>query len=448
MSLRFRINILITVMFVSILVLGTGLVIYNARRAVFEETQSTANLALQLLEVAYASADPSNQSSLPSRLRLEMQNFESARHLQVALIEGDKELPLADSNGASRETSAPNWFVGLVEPQTMEFRRTVENSSGVRAEILVRADPADEIAESWEDARTVLGLVVVFSLIANGLVYVTIGRWLRPVERIVAAMDGIEQGDYKARLPPFDLPELANVADQFNHMAEVLERSREENRYLTQQTLAIQEGERRSLARELHDELGQSISAIKAVAVSIGQAGQRNTGNVAAAAGTIADISSQMYSVVRGMMRRLRPVLLDEFGLVRALEELVDGWNERHAEMFCRLNTPDRLDDLGDTVNINVYRIVQECLTNVSKHSGANEVEVSFDRGVAEDGDTVNVTIRDNGTGFDATVAHQGLGLRGMRERVEALQGSFHLVTHVDQGVSIAITIPVNGAPS
>jgi len=253
----------------------------------------------------------------------------------------------------------------------VELRQDVTNTSGAHAEILVRADSADEIAESWEDARTVLGLVVVFSLIANGLIYVTIGRWLRPVERIVAALDGIEQGDYQARLPAFDLPELASVADKFNHMVEVLERSREENRFLTQQTLAIQEGERRSLARELHDELGQSISAIKAVAVSIGQADERNIGRVTAAAGTIAEISSQMYAVVGGMMRRLRPVLLDEFGLVRALEELVDGWNDRRADMFCRLNTAEGLDDVGDTININVYRIVQECLTNASKHSDA-----------------------------------------------------------------------------
>ena len=136
----------------------------------------------------------------------------------------------------------------------------------------MRADPGDEIAESWDDARPLLLLVLGVSIIANGLLYVVIGRWLRPVERIVAAMDGIEQGDYRARLPAFELPELANVASKFNHMAEVLERSREQNRHLAQQTLAIQEGERRALAHELHDELGQSISAINAVAVSIAQA--------------------------------------------------------------------------------------------------------------------------------------------------------------------------------
>jgi two-component system sensor histidine kinase UhpB len=130
-----------------------------------------------------------------------------------------------------------------------------------------------------------------------------IGRWLKPVERIVAAMDGIEQGDYRARLPAFELPELATVAGKFNRMAEVLERSREENRQLAQQSIAIQEAERRALAHELHDELGQSIAAINAVAASI-EAGAARSG-----AATIAEIGARMHAVVRGMLRRLRPVL-------------------------------------------------------------------------------------------------------------------------------------------
>ena len=438
MSLRFRLNLLIGVMFVTILVLGTALVIHNARNAVLEETQSTARLALQLLEVAYASADPSSQTALQARLHREMQDMDSARHLQVALIEGDRELPLAAA-AAPADARAPQWFARLVAPAETEFRRTVANALGGHAELLVRADAADEIAESWEDARTVLGLVLVVSLIAMGLFYVTIGYWLRPVERIVAAMHGIEQGDYRARLPAFALPELRGVAAKFNHMAEVLDRSREENRRLTQQTLAIQEGERRALARELHDELGQSITAIRAVAASIDETGRKDPAAVASAAGTITDIASRMYSAVRGMMRRLRPVVLDEFGLARALEELVDGWNERHADAFCRLSTAPELADLPDTVSIHVYRIVQEGLTNASKHSRATDVEVLLGHSAA----ALHLTIRDNGVGFDHAAAHLGLGLRGMRERVEALRGELNLVTDLGHGVAIEIALPL-----
>ncbi len=449
MSLRFRLNLLISVMFVTILVLGAVLVIHNARRAVFEETQSAAELALRLLEVAYSSAaprgpgdpgDPGDQEALRARLRTEMQGFESARHLQVVLIEGDRELPLAEAPPAA-DIAAPRWFAQLVEPRAVEFRR-VAVGAGSNAELLVRADPSDEIAESWEGARPLLALVLIVSVVANGLFYVVIGRWLEPVERIVAAMDGIEQGDYRARLPAFELPELASVASKFNHMAEVLERSREQNRHLAEQSLAIQEDERRALAHELHDELGQSISAIKAVAVSIGQS--RSTGaDVSSAAATIADISSHVYAVVRGMLRRLRPVLLDEFGLVRALEDLVDGWNDRHADVFCRLVARGRFDDLGDSTNITLYRIVQEALTNVSKHAAATEVSVELERAAG----SVRLTIGDNGAGFDlGSAPSTGLGLLGMRERVEALRGACRVTTEPGRGVSIAIELPLAAA--
>jgi two-component system sensor histidine kinase UhpB len=446
MSLRFRLNLLLSVIFVTILVLGILLVIGNARRAVLEETESTARLALQLLEVAYDAVEPTGVAALQSRLRAQLGELESARHLQVLLVDGGRELELA---GARRAPSAaPKWFVRLVEPAATELRRPFRGGH-VGGEIVVRADPSDEIAESWEDVRPLLELVLVVSIIANGLLYAVIGRWLRPVERIVAAMDGIEQGDYRARLPAFELPELAVLAGKFNRMAEVLERSREENRRLAQQSIAIREGERRALAHELHDELGQSIAAINAVAASIdagmdarsrGTQGATSSGGFApSGAATITEIGARMHAVVRGMLRRLRPVLLDEFGLSRALEDLVDGWNERHADAFCRLSIAAGCDELGDDAGINLYRIVQECLTNVSKHSRAAHVAVVLDR--RPDGGA-RLEISDDGTGFDAAVTRPGLGLLGMRERSEALGGTFKLDAEIGRGVRITVELP------
>ncbi len=431
MSLRVRLNLLLSVMFVTILVLGTVLVIGNSRRAVLEETESTARLALQLLEVAYDAADPAAVAALQARLKQQLGELESARHLQVLLVEDGHELKLTDARAPP--VAAPQWFVRLVEPRATELRRPFRGHGRVATEIVVRADPGDEIAESWEDARPLLLLVLVVSIITNGLLYFVIGRWLKPVERIVAAMDGIEQGDYRARLPAFELPELSVVAGKFNRMAEVLERSREENRHLAQQSIAIQEAERRALAHELHDELGQSIAAINAVAASIEGGAARSR------AATIAEIGARMHAVVRGMLRRLRPVLLDEFGLTRALEDLVDGWNERHEDAFCRLNVRGGGDDLRDDEAISFYRIVQEGLTNASKHSSATEVSVDLER---RPSGSTRLTIADNGQGFDAAVTRPGLGLLGMRERSEALGGTFEVEASFNAGVRLTIELP------
>lgn len=439
MSLRVRLNLLISVMFVTILVLGTLLVILNARRAVLQETESTARLALQLIEVAYTNADSESSGIATSEdlLRERLRGLAGVRHLEVLLIDNGRAVELASARAET--TAAPRWFVRLVQPAATELRRALANET----EVVVRADPTDEIAESWGDAWPLLLLVLAVAIVANGLFYVVIGRWLRPVQRIVAAMDGIEQGNYRARLPAFELPELAKVATEFNRMAEALERSREQNRYLAEQTIAIQEDERRVLARELHDELGQSITAVKAVAASLAQADGTEGANVSQGAVTITQIANQMYAVVRGMLRRLRPVLLDEFGLVRALENLIDGWNERHADVFCRLDVKGRIDDLSDSVDISVYRVVQECLTNVAKHAAASEVKIELER-VADD--RVRLRVSDNGVGFAPATAAPGLGLLGMRERVAALQGSFSLDTSPGQGVAIDIALPV--APS
>ena len=140
------------------------------------------------------------------------------------------------------------------------------------------------------------------------------------------------------------------------------------------------------------------------------------------------------------MLRRLRPVLLDEFGLVRALENLIDGWNERHPDVFCRLAVDGRLDDLGDSIDISIYRVVQECLTNVAKHAAASEVKIELVR--TTEG-RVRLRVRDDGVGFEPGAAPRGLGLLGMRERVEALQGSFSIEASPGHGVALDIELPV-----
>jgi two-component system, NarL family, sensor histidine kinase UhpB len=142
---------------------------------------------------------------------------------------------------------------------------------------------------------------------------------------------------------------------------------------------------------------------------------------------------------VRGMLRRLRPVLLDEFGLTRALEDLVDGWNERHEDAFCRLSVGGGCDDLRDDAAISLYRIVQECLTNASKHSAATEVAVELERPA---NGSIRLAVADNGKGFDAAVTRPGLGLLGMRERSEALGGTFKVEASLNAGVRLTVELP------
>ncbi len=440
MSLRIRLSILITLLFMVVLVGAGAYIITNARHAVSEEIQSSARYTLQLVEVLLDSVDLSGRRGLQEMILDKLPTLDSARHLQISVLrQAQRVRPFPPQMRPVIVSEAPQWFVQLVQPAPMEFRRIIATPEEPYMEIIIHADPSDEITEVWYETRSVLFFLLLFIVLANALLYFTLGRYLAPIESILTGLERIEQGDYHLRLPRYKLPELTRISDKFNHMADVLLRSREENRQLTQKTLIIQEQERRHLAQELHDELGQSLSAIKAVAVTIEQKSSNMDESVRESAKAIGSFSERMYEVARNMMQRLRPSVLDELGLLLALQEMIDDWNERHGEVFCHFECKDRLLALGEEININLYRIIQESLTNVIKHAKAGEVYIKIKRSTEQ----LSIVISDDGNGFDPSVAQRGLGLLGMQERVQALNGMFEVNSEIKMGVRISIMIPL-----
>jgi glucose-6-phosphate-specific signal transduction histidine kinase len=207
-----------------------------------------------------------------------------------------------------------------------------------------------------------------------------------------------------------------------------------ENRRLSQRYLKVQEEERRLLARELHDELGQSLNAIKVDAVNIRDAAG-NSREVTRSAQAIIDVSSKVYDVVRTLLRQLRPVALDELGLSSAVQYSVEEWKRRHRGVECVLSIDDNLDGFSEEVNISVYRFVQECLTNIARHANASRVTINLHRRVTSDGSTeLDITVVDDGRGVGAGGPASGLGLVGLRERIEALGGEFDIETPGEGG--------------
>ncbi len=443
MSLRFRLNMLITLLFALILLAGSFYVINNARTAVKEEMQSVSKLTLQLIEIALMSDTASSTSESQQGVLENIANLESTRHLEIELYKtGNIGSMVPVRIIPTINAQAPEWFIRMVKPQPVEHRRVFRESATAYTEILIRANPSDEITEVWNETRGVLGLLVLFAVLANILVYISLGRGLAPIESILKGLDGIEQGEYQRRLPRFRFPEFTRISEKFNNMAEVLQTSRDENRLLTQKSLAIQEDERRLLAQELHDEFGQSITAIKAVLASIEQMKHQDSEMLKRSARTIGKFSDRMYEVARRMMRQLRPAILDEFGLISALQDMIDDWNSRHEDVFCHFEFKGKFDELAEGVNISVYRVIQESLTNIVKHAQATDVTVCLNK-VENDplcNFGVKLLIRDNGIGFDET-SHRGLGLLGMRERVEALKGSFVIKSAINEGVEITVSL-------
>jgi two-component system, NarL family, sensor histidine kinase UhpB len=213
-----------------------------------------------------------------------------------------------------------------------------------------------------------------------------------------------------------------------------------ENRRLSQRVLLAQEDERRNLARELHDELGQCLNAIKLDATAIRNDPRALPREVLESAQSIVEVSGRVYDVARGLMQRLRPVALDELGLADALRHLAGEWGRRNAGVECAVELRGELGGLSEQVNITLYRVVQECLTNVTRHARASAVGIALERANGE----LRLCVRDDGTGL-AREAHGGVGLAGLRERVAALDGRLDVLPGSPRGVEIRASIPVAG---
>jgi glucose-6-phosphate-specific signal transduction histidine kinase len=229
-----------------------------------------------------------------------------------------------------------------------------------------------------------------------------------------------------------------------------LEEALAENQRLAQQYLDTQEYERKALARDLHDELGQYLNVIKLDAVSIRDARQPPDPLVNDAARALIENVDRVYGVVSSLIRQLRPVGFDELGVAAALEHCVDDWRARLPAVSIDFSIDRNAFDAIDEIRaLAVFRLVQEALTNIARHAQATCVEIRIGRrrqsGTQE---TVEVSIIDNGSGADLNAPRTGLGLVGMRERVAAFGGSLELASRRGAGFKVMASLPVAAAPS
>jgi two-component system sensor histidine kinase UhpB len=216
-----------------------------------------------------------------------------------------------------------------------------------------------------------------------------------------------------------------------------------ENQRLALKYVDMQEHERKTLAHDLHDELGQYVNAIKLDAVSMREAAGANAELGDSARAMIAN-ADRVYDVLRGMIRQLRPVGLDDLGLVAALEHCANEWRSRLPCARIDLDCSGDLEALDEPRAMVIFRLVQESLTNVARHSAATQVRIQVARQASGRG--IDVTIADNGQGAELALPRPGLGLVGMRERVAALGGSITLRSEPGAGFNIAVFLPYTEA--
>ena len=199
------------------------------------------------------------------------------------------------------------------------------------------------------------------------------------------------------------------------------------------------EEERRLIAHELHDEFGQSVTAIRSLALAIvAREGPRDAamGEVAT---LIAEEAARLYDAMHGLIPRLMPLSLDTLGLATTLDNLVRDWQRRHPAIALSLRHTLPAD-LGPSVTLAIYRVVQEGLINALRHSQASRVDIE----VAADAQRIAITLDDNGVGLPADWSRPGhFGLRGLADRVTQLGGHFEIGNRQGGGAGLRADIPL-----
>ena len=282
----------------------------------------------------------------------------------------------------------------------------------------------------------ILALAIVLTLCVNLWM---LQRRFRPLEHLIDRIESIDPAEPSPLLVTHDpVEEIGRLSHSFKRL---LERIEEERRRSGQLAMRAQEEERRRLARDLHDEVNQALTAILLRLEALAQDSPPERGPEVA---ELKKLVNQAMEELLNLARQLRPSALDDHGLLPAVEAQLKRFSARTGVQV-RLHTEGEPNDLSEVVQTAIYRVAQEALTNVARHAGATAVEVDLE---AEDG-RAELRIRDDGAGFDpGSIARAGtegpgagLGLGGMAERARLVGGELDVRSSPGGGTSVTLRV-------
>jgi two-component system, NarL family, sensor histidine kinase UhpB len=313
--------------------------------------------------------------TLPSQLRF-------LRHVRIGVRDAAGQ-PVSDQTEPAREDSraaAPAWFAMLIGPPVERHEVAVVSGGRTIGTVEIVSEPRDEIAEVWENSIALAAVAAVTVLMIVGVLYLVLGRVLDPLTALASGLRGLERRDYKVRLARPKVLEFAAIVDRFNALAGALDDARAENIALNRRMITAQDDERRRTALELHDEVGPSLFGLKVNVASIAKLALTLPGpaaaTVAGRARDLAAIVDHLQGINRSMLKRLRPMALGHLPLHEIIAELVRDRAREHPHIAFAHDVETLGRSYDDTVDLTLYRCVQESLTNAIRHANAKSVEV------------------------------------------------------------------------
>ncbi len=383
---------------------------------------------------------------LPTQLR-------SIRHVRIAVTDAAG-VPIALPADAERigdrraegRAPAPGWFAALVAPPVEAHDVPVIVDGRSIGQVAINGEPADEIAEIWENAVAIgtVGFLLNVAMIA--ILHVLFGRVLDPLTGLAAGLSDLERRTYSVRLKRPQTRELGAIAEHFNALALALETLGAENQELNRRLITAQDDERRRTALELHDEVGPCLFGLKANAASIasaaGELPEPARLGVSARLHDILSIIEHLQAINRSMLDRLRPMALGHVPLKEMLDQLVRERARQHPQISFAFAAGDISSSYGDTIDLTVYRCLQEGMTNAIRHAQPRHVTIALACAAPEA--QLVLTVRDDGCGIKPGTP-PGFGIRGMQERVEGLGGQYSVESEPGRGTCVRVAVPMIG---
>jgi len=445
MTLRLKINLIVgslTVLFVGALF---WLQLRAMRESVNEEVVAANRVAAQLLDrTAWRYAAQGRQALLAF-----LQGIGRVRSNEISLLDGDeRELYRSPPSPYKAGRDAPAWFDALVAPLT-----SVQAINFPDGKLVVRSNASRAVLDAWDDVKVLACSGLALLLVANAWVFWLVGRAVRPFAQIVAGLNQLQAGRFDVQLPRLAGHEAAAIGAAFNRMVGELQGHIESERRAVRAELQLSdsrelthwidqhvERERHMIARELHDELGQSVTAIRSMALAITQRIHGLDTQAESAARVIAEESSRLYDAMHGIIPRLSPLVLDNFGLAEALNDLVERLRRSHAEVQIVLEVELGDCALDSDAALALYRAAQEGISNALRHGQARKLHLSVHGTAAE----VRLTLQDDGHGLatDWSTRSGHYGLRWLTERVEKIGGTLGVGAAQPSGVRLTVRLP------
>jgi two-component system sensor histidine kinase UhpB len=427
MDLRKRLIGSLGVLLGTLMLVAVLINLSSLRHDINAEVSASAQLVQVLLKAGQTEHDlPAEEAG--SRLQAMLQAA-PLRHLTITL----------EQNEAQKQHPATStWLSRLLSIESTDTSGQLIRLG--EQNLRIAPNPNSEIDERLGDTVRLCITLLLFSGATLLVTWWSADRALTPVRELEAGLQRLADGKNEAALPTFNLREFSQVAGAIDSLAAALATSRNAQQALARQLIEVQEDERRTLARELHDEMGQTLTAIGVTASFLERnAEQINAKQVAECAHELRRDVRTSGEQLRAMLKGLRPHGLDAGGLASALRELVAGWQQRESGINFQLSMPAPLPAVSETAGLVLYRVVQEALTNAVRHSSARYCQVSIESSAG----LLQLKIADDGKGLPPSNFAQSGGLLGMKERVEMVGGTLTIGTEKEGGLKLQISLPL-----